>query len=182
MLQADPNKVSLKAKKRGFPQVRARRARAHARLCLRRLYCTDVLYNTSPSAVPSFSPSPSPRSIARDTRRRQPLRGDSGGGRDLRQLERAPHGHRARRAGVPDDPLRVTRDGPPGGDGRAGGDGARDEARPHRAERPAAGMRADRKPRGPTLPGGHGGRRQLRVGQPRLHDIPRAPGEHSGAH
>ena len=149
----------------------------HTLLCLLllRLKCT-LLLTSSLSAVPS--PSPSHRCIARDARRRQPLRGDSGGGRDLRQLERAPHGHRARRTGVPDDPLRVARDGPPGGDGRAGGDGACDEAWPHRAERPAAGVCADREPRGPALPGGHGGRRQLRVGQPRLHDLPRAPGEH----
>ena len=118
------------------------------------------------------------RRIARNARRRQPLRGDSGGGRDLRWLERAPDGHRARRTGVSDDPLRVARDGPPGGDGRAGGDGARDEARPHRAERPAAGVRADRESRGPAVPGGHGGRGQLRVGQPRLHDVPRATGAH----
>lgn len=60
---------------------------------------------------------------------------------------------------------------------RAGRHGEGDETRQDHGERPAAGVRSHHVPGGTGLPEGDGGRRELRLGQPLLHDFPHQTGD-----
>ncbi|XP_061618651.1 RNA-splicing ligase RtcB homolog isoform X3 [Phyllopteryx taeniolatus] len=106
----------------------------------------------------------------------KPLRRDPGGGRDLRRLRRQEDGRGPQGSGVRHDTQRQPRPRTSGGDGRARRHGEGDEAGQDRGERPAAGVRPHRVARGAGLPEGNGGRRELRLGQPLVHDLPQQTG------
>ena len=130
---------------------------------------------------------------------RQPLRGDTGGRRDLRQVRRRTDGHRPQGPSRGHGALRVEGLRTPGRDRRPRVDGEGDEEGQHRGQRPAAGVRAHRLQGGPGVPEGDGVRGQLCVGQQELYDVSHqasvrkgeggrgvlaaaAPGSHSNSH
>ena len=102
----------------------------------------------------------------------QPLRRDSGGRRDLRQVRRRADGDRPQGPGRRHGALRLEGVRPPGGHRRPRLDGEGDEEGQHRGKRPTAGLRAHRLQGGPGISEGDGLRGQLCLGQQELHDVP----------
>ena len=96
----------------------------------------------------------------------EPLRGDPGGGRDLRRRRREEDGNRVRRPGGDHGALGQPRTGPPGRVGLAGGHGESDESVRNRGQRSAARLRTHPVPRGPGLSPRNGRSGQLCVGEP----------------
>ena len=160
----------------GDEQLDASCARGRARCSTTMGSAREAGRRAAPSpGVASTAPTRRPSPSARSTRGAGQL-GTLGSGNhfvEVQRVERVLDAEAAaafglqRGPGDGPDPLRLARARPPGLHGLREADGRRARPPRDRAARPPALLRADLVGRGPRLPRRDGGRRQLRLGQPR---------------